>query len=170
MSDRARNHPGRIIRHEKTAAQNTPPAAPLSATDQFVRKAQTFGRIGAGLGGLALSMNLIYNTVKSFRNDAQRRNLIEDLYRSDPVLSQLDHDQVVEWYAAIVHFAPHFSLDKAAVKEVLENFARFGRVDVNTLKMLAETEKATAGAQKDSGTSNWQSSILNVGKMIGVMG
>lgn len=170
MSARAKNHPGRIIRHEKTAAgygSNVP--TPPSAAEQLVTRASTIGKIGVGVGGIMMGINGLYRIIDSFRSDAQRRNLIEDLYKTDPVLSQLDHDQVIEWYAAIVHFAPHFSLDKAAVKEVLENFARFGRVDVNTLKMLAETEKATSNARKDSGSSGWQDTLMNVSKIVGVM-
>lgn len=50
----------------------------------------------------------------------------------------------MEWYATIVHFAPTVSLDKNAVREILQGFARFGRVDLQTLKLLADTEKSMA--------------------------
>lgn len=54
-------------------------------------------------------------------------------------------------YATIYHFAPKVSLDKVAVREVLQGFARFGKVDLQTLKMLAETEKALADPQSKAG-------------------
>ena len=103
------------------------------------------------IGGIVLAGMAVTKAYNAVQNDATRKNLINDLHMNDPVLSKVDGEQLLEWYATIYHFAPKFSLDKSAVREVLQNFARFGRVDVNTLKMLAETERATA--QADSGTS-----------------
>lgn len=104
---------------------------------------------GVTLVSSGLLINKAYDKIK---NDATRRTIITDLHINDPILSGVPEEQLLEWYATIYHFAPKFSLDKQAVKEVLQNFARFGRVDVNTLKMLAETEKAMQDAAS-KGTS-----------------
>ncbi len=103
---------------------------------------KTLGTIGMlGTTAFALAQACKYIT-----HDVKRKRLIEELGRTDPVLSRVEPDQLMEWYATIYHLAPTVSLDKSAVREILQNFARFGRVDVNTLKMLADTEKATSGS------------------------
>jgi len=123
------------------------------------------GKLLAGttlvLGGMAI--NKAYNQIK---NDATRRTIISDLHLNDPVLSKVPDEQLLEWYATIYHFAPKFSLDKNAVREVLQGFARFGRVDVNTLKMLAETEKAVVQADKE--TKTWGSLFGDLAKTIAI--
>ena len=100
----------------------------------------------APVGVLAGAGMLISKACTRIQNDATRKNLLNDLHLNDPLLKEIPKDQLLEWYATIYHFAPKFSLDRGAVKETLEQFARFGRVDVNTLKMLADTEKATQQA------------------------
>lgn len=102
------------------------------------------------VGSLVLASSALIKSIKEVQNDSRRKQLITELHHNDPVLSKIPEDQVLEWYATIYHFAPHFSLDRSAVREVLQNFARFGRVDVNTLKMLADTEKSTQAAASDN--------------------
>lgn len=115
-----------------------------------------------GVTSVAMSGLLLYKKVKEIKNDVVRKNLIDDLRRTDPLLSSVSEEQLLEWYATIVHFAPKFSLDKSAVREVLQGFARFGRVDVNTLKMIADTEKAVQ--QASSSSSSWGSLITDVAR------
>lgn len=90
-------------------------------------------------GGLVIS-----KVINKIKNDIRRKSLLEDLRLNDPLLRDIDKAQLMEWYATIVHFAPTVSLDKNAVREILQGFARFGRVDLQTLKMLADTEKSMA--------------------------
>ena len=90
-------------------------------------------------GGLAIG-----KVINKIKNDIRRKSLLEDLRLNDPLLRDIDKAQLMEWYATIVHFAPTVSLDKNAVREILQGFARFGRVDLQTLKMLADTEKSMA--------------------------
>ena len=99
---------------------------------------------------LAAAGNAMYKAYEKIKNDTVRKNLINDLHLNDPVLKNVPEEQLLEWYATIYHFAPKYSLDKTAVREVLQNFARFGRVDANTLKMLAETEKAMNSSDSSS--------------------
>lgn len=126
----------------------------LSITPKKALSAISF--VGAGM-----LINKAYNKVK---NDTTRRNIISDLHLNDPVLKNVPEEQLLEWYATIYHFAPKFSLDRSAVKEVLQNFSRFGRVDVNTLKMLAETEKAVQDA--DSKRSSWGDMLGSLAKTV----
>lgn len=100
-------------------------------------------RIGAGI---ALSGLVMKKLVDKLNNDINRKALIENLAISDPVLKNVDKKQLLEWYATIYHCAPKLSLDKATVREVLTTFARFGKVDVQTLKTLAESEENIAKA------------------------
>ncbi len=100
----------------------------------------------APVGVISGAGMLISKAAARINNDTQRKNLLNDLHLNDPLLRDIPEEQLLEWYATIYHFAPKFSLDKGAVRETLEQFARFGRVDVNTLKMLADTEKATQQA------------------------
>ena len=94
------------------------------------------------IAGALISGGIILGkALNSIKNDIRRKSLIEDLYLNDPLLHEIDKAQLMEWYATIVHFAPTVSLDKNAVREVMHGFARFGRVDLQTLKMLADTEK-----------------------------
>ncbi|WP_304040014.1 hypothetical protein [Desulfovibrio piger] len=90
-------------------------------------------------GGLVIS-----KVINKIKNDIRRKSLLEDLRLNDPLLRDIDKAQLMEWYATIVHFAPTVSLDKNAVREILQGFARFGRIDLQTLKMLADTEKSMA--------------------------
>lgn len=113
-------------------------------------------KMAVGIIGGALVLRKAYNAITQ---DFKRKAIIEDLRRTDPMLRNVSDEQLMEWYATIYHFAPKFSLDKAAVREVLDNFARFGKVDVNTLKMLSETEKASEQA-KSEGTS-WGSALTS---------
>lgn len=121
-----------------------------------------------GITSLTLGGLMIYKKVKEIKNDVVRKNLIDDLRRTDPVLSEIPEEQLLEWYATIVHFAPKFSLDKSAVREVLQGFARFGRVDVNTLKMIADTEKATQ--QAADYTKSWGSVLTDIAKTVSIGG
>lgn len=122
------------------------------------------------LHGVALigAGSIIHKAYTAIKNDVTRKNLINDLHLNDAVLSQVPEEHLLEWYATIYHFAPNFSLDKQAVREVLQNFARFGKVDVNTLKMLADTEKATSQAAKAEGRSesSWGSLLTDVAKSV----
>lgn len=129
---------------------NMPPQntqqAPKSGINKFLDTFSTSTSKMLAVGSLVMGGAAIAKAIKEVRNDVRRKRLITELHTTDPVLSELSPEQILEWYATIYNFAPHFSLDKSAVKEVLQNFARFGRVDVNTLKMLADTKKSTQQA------------------------
>ena len=96
------------------------------------------------VGAIVTGGLVIGKVINKIKNDIRRKSLLEDLRLNDPLLRDLDKAQLMEWYATIVHFAPTVSLDKNAVREILQGFARFGRVDLQTLKMLADTEKSMA--------------------------
>lgn len=101
----------------------------------------TLSTIGAGFA--------IKRVIDKIRNDINKKRLLEDLALNNPVLKQVPKDTLVEWYASICLYAPRLCTDKHTVAEVLQNFARFGKVDINTLKMLAETDSKVTSSLKN---------------------
>lgn len=117
---------------------------PQNATNQGYIKYNT-PLSGLSVAGAVVTGGLVIGKViNKIKNDIRRKSLLEDLHLNDPLLRDIDKAQLMEWYATIVHFAPTVSLDKNAVREILQGFARFGRVDLQTLKLLADTEKSMA--------------------------
>lgn len=98
--------------------------------------------------GLVLSAMLLKKYIDKINNDSNRKRIIQDLALNDPVLKEVDKKTLMEWYATIYHYAPTLSADKHTVAEVLRNFARFGRIDISSLKMLADTEKSIAQSKE----------------------
>lgn len=143
-------------KNEKTAAYPSSNALDTAKNvgekaDGLSAVAKVFGNILGGkaivpglvLGGLALSNK--YNQIKG---DQKRRAIFEALCW-DPTFKDMDKSQLLEWYTTIYHFSPDTSLDKTATKELLRQFMTFGRVDIQTLKTLAETQKSLSNARKD---------------------
>lgn len=101
------------------------------------------GATNAAVVGTLLSLGAnTFNSIKNkIQNDLRRKSLLEDLMRNDPIISKADKDQVLQFYATIFHVAPHLSADKNTVKDLLRNFITFDKVDLNSIKMLADAEK-----------------------------
>ena len=107
-----------------------------------------WGGSAAKIGvGLMLSGVLIKKMIDNIKNDSNKKRIIEDLALNDPVLKEVEKSTLLEWYATLCHYAPTLCTDKQTVGEVLRNFARFGKIDINTLKMLADTEKSISSAR-----------------------
>ena len=100
--------------------------------------------VTGAVGLTALSANLMSTIFNKISNDTRRKAIIEDLALNDPILKEVDRDSLKEWYATMYYYAPTLTADRATVREVLTGFARFGRIDLQTLKMLAETEERLA--------------------------
>lgn len=95
----------------------------------------------------AVSLNHLYGKIK---NDSRRRAIFESLCW-DPEFRDMDKSQLLEWFTTIYHYAPDITLDKVSVKELLKQFRQFDRVDIQTLKTLAETQKNVSESRsKDS--------------------
>ena len=123
----------------------------VDGVNKYAPKAKSPVRVAVGsIGIIGTTAFALAKGIQTIRRDMTRKRLIEELGRTDPVLSRVEPEQLMEWYAAIYHLAPTISLDKSSVREILQNFARFGRVDVNTLKMLADTEKSVSDAKAKS--------------------
>ena len=115
-----------------------------------VDKVLGWGGSAAKIGvGLTLGGVLIKKLIDNIRNDSNKKRIIEDLALNDPVLNEIDKPTLLEWYATICHYAPTLCTDKQTVSEILHNFARFGKVDMSTLKMLADTEKSLSASRDD---------------------
>ena len=94
-----------------------------------------------GLFALTASGLGMKSLINKIQNDTRRKAIIEDLANNDPVLKEAPKQEILEYYAMIYRVAPRLSLEKLAVKELLQNFLKFGRVDIQSLKMIAETEQ-----------------------------
>lgn len=107
------------------------------------------GAISAGaltatlLGGFGAQ-----KVIDAASNSITRKALLEDLVLNDPIISQADEDQVKQYFATIHHLAPKLSQDKNIVRELLQNFIKFGRVDLASIKALADTQKSMIQGQE----------------------
>jgi hypothetical protein len=109
-----------------------------------------FGTTVLALGALTgLQIKQAYSKIQ---NDIRRKALIEDLIMHDPIIKEAPREKTLEYYATIYNIAPKISSEKPAVRELLQHFVKFGRIDLQTLKTLAETEsklQSPAGSVKD---------------------
>lgn len=119
----------------------------LQSIGAFAQKAVAEPKFGDALKGVsmlvgatALGANVLQTIFRKIDNDTRCKALIEDLATNDPVLKEVDRDQLKEWYATMYYYAPTMSTDKATVKEILQGFARFGKIDIKTLQLLTDTE------------------------------
>ena len=111
-------------------------------------------KVGVGLIGGMLAANQVSKAIRAIQSNTRQKALIEDLILTDPMIKQADKREVLEYYAMIVSIAPAISLEKPIIRELLQTFIRFGRVDMQTLKTLAETQRNAeqgkpAGSFKD---------------------
>ena len=125
----------------------------------FMDTVNTIGAVGKAVGVLSMGAMVTKQVIDKLNNDTRRKALIEDLSNNDPLLRQVDKKQLLEWYATIYHYGPKVSLDKTTVRELLQSFSRFGKVDMQSIKLIADTEKALTDADDKSGglTSGWGS-------------
>ena len=107
---------------------------------------------GLSLIAAIATTTAISKAIRSIMNNTRKKALIEDLMISDPVIKNADKEQVLEYYALIDHIAPAIALEKPIVRELLQTFVRFGRVDMNSLKLLTETQKNYSAAKKEDGS------------------
>ena len=162
VADAFDKHKGNETQFRRQPMETPPSRNPaLAASFHKVVLSNSFDIICKFLISTGAAVNKLINKIN---NDAQRKNIIMDLHLNDPVLKNIPEEQLLEWYATIYHFAPKFSLDKTSVREVLQNFARFGRVDVNTLKMLADTEKSMQ--QGSSYGTPWSSVLGDLARAV----
>lgn len=83
---------------------------------------------------------LIYQAIDKVKRDARCQRIIRELHDTDPEIRKIDPQTLLQWYGTIYNYSPKLAADKETVREVLRNFARFGKIDLQVLKSLAETE------------------------------
>lgn len=129
-----------LVGLEKTAALS--PA--------MVNKVVEFNRKMLPVAGMtALASHSIKSILRKIQNDIRRKALIEDLMSHDPIIKEAPKEEVLEYYATIYNLAPTVSLEKPVVRELLQHFVKFGRIDLSTIKTLTETEgKLHSGKQQ----------------------
>lgn len=93
----------------------------------------------AGLGAVtSLGLAAI---MRKIQNSTRHRAIIEDLIQNDPIIKQGDTQDVLQIYAMIYNMAPNLAKEKPAVREILQNYVRIGRMDMQTIKTLIDTEE-----------------------------
>lgn len=127
-----------------------------SAATTLESFSKTVGKHTSSLGRLAVPALavvaggfIIKQILDKMHNDVRKTRIIEDLALNDPLLRTVDKRQLYHWYATLCYYAPTLANDKLTVTEVLQNFARFGKVDFNTIKMLVDTEKSVSDTTKN---------------------
>ena len=95
----------------------------------------------AGVSLFALS-----KAVGKVMADARKKRVLEELKKEDPIIKAASPGKVLAFYGTIQLMAPRLAADKNIVKELLQNFIKFDRVDLNSIKTLADTHKSMAGA------------------------
>lgn len=130
------------------------------APSNFMQTINSGLGVAKGAAGVILSALVLKTIYTKISNDLSRKRIIEDLSLNDPVLKSVPKKTLMEWYATMYAYAPTLTTDKQTVKEVLTNFARFGKIDLNTLKMLADTEKSLA-AVNDNGVVKGLVSLMH---------
>lgn len=155
MMEKVANLPAIVGQAAGQAAKS--PAATAGATsmlNKFLSHPQymknTALAVSTFAGISALSANVLSTIYRKIDNDTRRKAVIEDLAAHDPVLSQQDSDKLKEWYATMHYYAPSLTQDKATVREILTGFARFGKVDPQTIKLLVDTEEKVNKLKNDS--------------------
>jgi len=94
------------------------------------------GEVGKGI--VDLVRGVAHGVVRVFRRDP-----LEDIVASDPVLADADPAEIEEAYATMKRFAPTLASDKNAVRAFLrEAVTSGGGVNYNTIKMLSDAENS----------------------------
>ena len=129
----------------------------------------------AGKGAMALAGGLMVggmlkSTFDAIKRDSKAKQVFESLSH-DPMLSKIDSGTLAEWFAAIYHYSPTAASDKATAKELMHQFSTFGKVDIQTLKTLAEIEEKSSSAMKDRTNlggfgKDFSANTLNLGKAL----
>jgi hypothetical protein len=85
----------------------------------------------------------------SVGDDAARNAILQQLKREDPVLSGAPDKTLMEAFHTMTKVAPFLSKDKNAVRSFLRMAATSGGgLDFNTIKLLAEAERAVTGKRE----------------------
>jgi len=109
------------------------------------------GKMGLGAAkfgaGAILGVWGAKKIIEGLMNDHTRKALLEDLLLNDIIISQADPEKVKSFYATIHHLAPKLSADKNIVRELLQNFVKFDRVDMNSIKAMVDTQKSMSSGE-----------------------
>jgi len=139
---------------EKKAAS----AAPFSIGTEILK-----GLVGGATGSLVALLghtlgSSVSNAKNSLFNEPRRKQLLENLFKSDPVIKDAlarhpdSQGMLLESYGTMTKFAPHLSLDINAVRSFLRE-AVLGGAGVNyaTIKNLVDTEKSISESKPSFG-------------------
>ena len=95
------------------------------------------------ISGIALK-----NSLRELSRSPKCRQIFDSL-ANDPQFKDVDKNTLAEWYATIRHYAPSAAEDRQTAFNLLKQFATFGTIDIQTVKMLSEIEKNHTTADKN---------------------
>jgi len=85
-----------------------------------------------------------HSRLKRRWHERQQRRVFDQVTATDPVLAEADPAMLQQSYATMAHFAPTLASDPYAAQSFLrEAVTTGGGINYNTLKLLAEAERAT---------------------------
>lgn len=93
----------------------------------------------AGMAVGALGLKMLYDKIQ---RDRQAKQVIDDLMRNDPIISKEAPEKVMQYAATVYNVAPSVTRDHNIMKNLLQNFIKFGTVDLQSIKMLVDIEKS----------------------------
>lgn len=133
-------------------------SAPFSIGTEILK-----GLVGGATGSLVALLghtlgSSVANAKNSLFNEPRRKQLLENLFKSDPVIKDAltrhpdSQGMLLESYGTMTKFAPHLSLDINAVRSFLRE-AVLGGAGVNyaTIKNLVDTEKSISESKPSFG-------------------
>ena len=112
------------------------------------------------IGATVLTGYVLKNIINKIQNNSKRKMLLEDLMMHDMIIKSAPKEKVLQYYATIMNVAPTLSEDKEVVRELLQNFIKFDRIDINTITSLTKAEKEMQD-RKSSITSDSAIKVLS---------
>jgi len=92
---------------------------------------------------------VLKSAIQKMMNSHADKAMVEGLMLTDPILKQADPEKVKEFYATICYLAPKLKSDKNIVRELLQNFVKFNRIDLPSIKALADTQGSLSKGEVD---------------------
>ena len=94
--------------------------------------------IAGGLMGLGAITQSVVSSVLAKRKAIE---IAKELKKSDPVIAQMNEDELTEYVDYLMNVAPNVLSHPAALKTVLRQVATYGGIDPQTIKLFLEMEE-----------------------------
>lgn len=128
----------------KQEVPEEPEEMPIGELPDFLEKGIERGVGGAFTEGAKALGHYAHSGLKRLWRGRQQRQVFDQVTATDPVLADADPAMLQQSYATMARFAPTLASDPYAAQSFLrEAVTTGGGINYNTLKLLAEAERAT---------------------------